>query len=128
MDIRLRRSGETVRDEYGNLVDPADVPPEPPEDYGLPWDDWEPPDDEPPPPDDASSADAPLVNPQVKLRAEQLTSQLLTVDGLRNIPPPTPLVDGYLYLNSLAWLGGKPGHAKTVLAVELACCVATGQV
>jgi AAA domain-containing protein len=76
---------------------------------------------------DPPEPDEPLVDARVKLRADELTGQLLGVDGLRNIPPPAPLVDGYLYLNSLAWLGGKPGHAKTVLAVDLACCVTTGR-
>jgi AAA domain len=56
----------------------------------------------------------------------KLLSQVLDVNGLRNIPPPSPLVEGYLFKNSLAWLYGKPGSAKTFVALDLACCVGTG--
>lgn len=59
-------------------------------------------------------------------RLNHLYAHLVDVDGLRNIPPPEPLVAGYLYRDSLAWLSGKPGHGKSFLAVDLACCVATG--
>jgi hypothetical protein len=55
-----------------------------------------------------------------------LSARVLTLDGLRNLPAPAPLVGGYLFRDSLAWLGGKPGYAKTFVAVELACCVGTG--
>jgi hypothetical protein len=62
----------------------------------------------------------------VDRRYLELRGQLLDTAGLRKIPPPEPLVADYLYRDSLAWLGGKPGHAKSFLAVELACCVGTG--
>lgn len=62
----------------------------------------------------------------VDARYLELHSRLLNLDGLRKLPPPTPLVDGYLFLDSLAWLGGKPGHGKTFAAIELAYCVGTG--
>lgn len=64
---------------------------------------------------------------RVKLRADELRLRLLDAAGLRNVPPPEPLVAGYLYRDSLAWLGGKPGHGKTFAAVDLACCVGTGR-
>lgn len=67
-----------------------------------------------------------VVNRDIDRRYLELLGQVLDLDGLRNIPPPAPLVEGYLFLNSLAWLGGKPGHGKTFVAVELACCVGTG--
>jgi hypothetical protein len=74
--------------------------------------------------------DDPLAEDQqqtaIDRRQLELQARLVTVDGLRRIPPPTPLVDGYLYRDSLAWLGGKPGHGKTFMAVDLACCIATG--
>src|SRR4051794_24201973 len=75
-----------------------------------PWDE-EPPDDE---------------TTRVKVRAEELRARLLDAAGLQAIPPPAPLVDGWLFKDSLAWLGGKPGHGKTFVAVDLAGCVATG--
>ena len=56
----------------------------------------------------------------------ELRARLVGTAGLLAIPPPTPLVDGWLYADSIAWLGGKPGHGKTFVAVELACCVGTG--
>jgi DNA-binding transcriptional ArsR family regulator len=57
---------------------------------------------------------------------QQLRAMLLDADGLRSIPAPTPLVDGWLYVDSLAWLGGKPGHGKTFVAIDFALSVATG--
>ena len=63
---------------------------------------------------------------RVKVRADLLRGQLLDVEGLATIPPAVPLVEDWLMTNSLAWLGGKPGHAKTFVAIELGCCVATG--
>ena len=62
----------------------------------------------------------------VDSRYLRLRGELLDLKALRNIPPPEPLVDGYLFLDSLAWLGGKPAHGKTFVAVELACCIGTG--
>ena len=59
-------------------------------------------------------------------RSLELHSQILDVDGLRKIEPPSPLIENYLFHDSLAWLGGKPGHVKTFIAVEIACCVGTG--
>jgi hypothetical protein len=56
----------------------------------------------------------------------ELHAKLVDAEGLRRIPPPEPLVDGWLYRDSLAWLGGKPGHGKTFAAVDLACCVGAG--
>jgi len=59
-------------------------------------------------------------------RYDELELRLVDIDGLEAIPPPEFLIDGYLIKNSLAWLGGKPGHFKSFVAVEMACCVATG--
>jgi hypothetical protein len=92
----------------GHELPPAEPPPEP---------------DEDPPerqrPDAVSQVD-------IDRRYLELTAKLLDVNGLRNIPAPQPIVEGYLYRNSLAWLGGKPGHAKSFIAVDLACCMAAG--
>jgi RecA-family ATPase len=55
-----------------------------------------------------------------------LMGQLLDAEGLRKIPPPTQLVEGWLFQNTLAWIQGKWGNGKSFLAIDLACCVATG--
>jgi hypothetical protein len=60
-------------------------------------------------------------------RYDQLAHSLLDSKGLRNIPSPTPIIDGYLFRDSLAWIGGKPGHCKSFVAAEIACCVGTGR-
>jgi hypothetical protein len=56
----------------------------------------------------------------------ELRSRLLDASGLLTIPVPVPIVEGLLYRDSLAWLAGKPGHGKSFVAVDLACCVGTG--
>jgi DNA-binding transcriptional ArsR family regulator len=62
----------------------------------------------------------------VDRRYLELRGRLLDVDGLRSIAGPVPIIEGLLYRDSLAWLAGKPGHAKSFVAVDLACCVGTG--
>jgi AAA domain len=64
---------------------------------------------------------------QTQTKLDWLEGQLLTSKGLRNIPSPVPIIDGYLFRNSLAWIGGKPGHCKSFVAAEIACCVGTGR-
>lgn len=86
----------------------------------------------PEPPEGDQPDEPPIDEPAAEVdevadrRYLELRGKLLTVAGLRDIPPPVPLVEGYLYRDSLAWLGGKPGHGKSFLAVDLACCIATG--
>ena len=62
----------------------------------------------------------------VTARHAELKAALLDADGLRKIPAPEPLVDGLLFVNTLAWISGKPGCAKTFAALDLACCTGTG--
>ncbi len=59
-------------------------------------------------------------------RLDELRSALLDSDGLDGIPVPEPLIDGLLFRDSLAWLHGKPGHAKSLLALDWGCCIAAG--
>jgi uncharacterized membrane protein len=59
-------------------------------------------------------------------RADELILRVINVEGLGKIKPPVPLVGGYLFRDSLAWLQGKWGNGKTFVAVDLACCVGTG--
>lgn len=62
----------------------------------------------------------------VDRRYLELRARLLTATDLRSIAAPVPIVEGLLYRDSLAWLAGKPGHGKSFVAVDLACCVGTG--
>lgn len=60
------------------------------------------------------------------LRRRDWSAELLTEERLAEIAPPTWLVEGWLATDSLARINGPSGHGKSFLAVELACCVATG--
>lgn len=60
-------------------------------------------------------------------RDEQLLRRLLRADQLDTLPEPQPLVAGVLYLDSVAWLQGRPGAAKSLVALDIAACVATEQ-
>lgn len=57
---------------------------------------------------------------------ELLRSSALTSDDLDSIPEPAPVIDGLLYRPGIAWLYGKPGTFKSVLAVDWGCCVSVG--
>lgn len=76
--------------------------------------------------DDVGHGDGGEQQTAVDRRYLELRSRLLDVAGLRRIAAPVPIVEGLLYRNSLAWLAGKPGHGKSFVAVDLACCVGTG--
>jgi AAA domain len=45
---------------------------------------------------------------------------------LGQIPAPQPLIDGWLALDTLAWLFGERGHCKSFVALDMAACVANG--
>ena len=55
-----------------------------------------------------------------------LRDQVLDLDGLRSLPPVTPLIDGFLYWNTLAQLSGPPGCLKSFLALTASCCLGMG--
>lgn len=55
--------------------------------------------------------------------AEIIKSRLLTTADLKNIPRPAPLLDGLLYLDSLAMLYGPSGGGKSFVAVDIAMTV-----
>ena len=59
-------------------------------------------------------------------RLDQLRAALVGSAGLDRLPVPEPLIDGLLYRDSLCWLHGKPGHCKSFVALDWACCVAAG--
>jgi len=56
----------------------------------------------------------------------RLTDLILSTKQLADIPQPKPLIPGFLFRDSLTWVGGAPGAYKSFLAVELACHVASG--
>lgn len=55
-----------------------------------------------------------------------LRSYILTGHAVESIPPPEPLIDDWLDLESLAVLYGRPGGGKSFLAIDYALHVATG--
>ena len=71
--------------------------------------------DIPPPPDGTTER-----------RQDQLRKLLLTSSGLDSIPQPAPVIDGLLYTDSLTWLTGKRGTAKTFVVIDMGACVAAG--
>lgn len=58
--------------------------------------------------------------------ADKIRSYLLRTADLDRISPPTPLVDRVLYLDSLAWIIGKPGCGKSFVALDWAGHIGSG--
>jgi hypothetical protein len=54
-------------------------------------------------------------------------AETLDDEGLAAIPAPVPLVDGWLYQDTLARINGPSGHGKSFVAMEMAACVANGR-
>ncbi len=67
----------------------------------------------------------PSENP-TQARLAELRAALVDSAGLDNIADPVPLIDGVLYMDSLAWLYGKPGSAKSFVALDWAGCIGNG--
>jgi RecA-family ATPase len=60
---------------------------------------------------------------------EKLRAALVDRDGLDLIPDPEPLVGSeIIFRDSLVWMVGKPGSMKSFAALDIAGCIATGQV
>jgi len=64
---------------------------------------------------------------EVEFRYQLLRSRLLTPDQLEKLPPPEPLIEGYCALNTLMTTFGRPGTAKTLLAMSMSFSLVTGQ-
>jgi hypothetical protein len=84
----------------------------------------------PPPPGGFNVADDEIArntaqNP-TQSRLAELRAALVDTGALDGIPDPVPLIDGVLYRDSLAWVYGKPGSAKSLVALDWAGCVAHG--
>lgn len=58
--------------------------------------------------------------------ADKIRSYLLRSEDLDSITPPTPLIDRVLYLDSLAWIIGKPGCGKSFVALDWAGHIGSG--
>lgn len=58
---------------------------------------------------------------------EALIARMLTPEQMRLQPPPAPLVNGVLDLDSSAWLIGKSGAYKSFVALDLAIHVGRGE-
>jgi hypothetical protein len=58
---------------------------------------------------------------------DRLRANLIDTAGLDSIGDPEPLITGVVQLDSIAWIGGRPGSAKTLVALDMAGAVGTGQ-
>lgn len=71
--------------------------------------------------DNATTDDPDATDPAAAIRGK-----IITTDDLAMLPPPRPLIDGYLYRNTLAWIAAAPGSYKTIMSIHLAGCIANG--
>jgi len=62
-----------------------------------------------------------------KARARDWGAELLSMSRMGEIPPPEPIVDGWLFRDSLGRIVGPSGALKTFVGIDLACSVATGR-
>jgi len=60
-------------------------------------------------------------------RAALPVFRTLSLDDLDNLPDPEWLVNGILPADALTTLYGAPGSTKSFFALDLACCVASGE-
>ena len=74
--------------------------------------------------DDVGTTDDPDGGPS--LQAVILKAKLLTVDQVKALPPPEPLIKGVLNRRKLGILWGKPGSGKSFVALDWGLSVATG--
>ncbi|MET7399173.1 AAA family ATPase [Dactylosporangium sp. NPDC005572] len=59
--------------------------------------------------------------------AVRLRDALVDSAGLDGIPEPEPLVEGIVYRDSLVWVIGPPGSAKSFVSLDMAGCISTGE-
>jgi hypothetical protein len=63
---------------------------------------------------------------QAEVKTELLRSMLLGPVDLAAIPPPEYLIEGYFTRNSLIALYGRPGTAKSFIAISMALAIVSG--
>jgi hypothetical protein len=75
-----------------------------------------------------AQATAPLgvVIEEDQSRADVIRGMMVTTEELANLPMPDPIVDGYLFRDSLAWIIGASGAGKSFLGVDIAMKIGTG--
>lgn len=72
-------------------------------------------------------AEAPVdVEAVTEEQIEGLRARMYTASQLEAIPPPKWLIKGWLTTDALARLSGSPGSWKSFVALDMACCIATG--
>lgn len=71
--------------------------------------------------------DEPAPLPRHRGATAPLGARLLSRSALRGLPDPEPLIEGVLDKGSIALLYGRWGTGKSFLALDWACCVATGR-
>lgn len=64
--------------------------------------------------------------PEPAARLDQLRTWVHHAADLSKIPPPVPVVEGWLDADSLAWVFGGPGCGKSFTVLDLGGCVANG--
>lgn len=57
---------------------------------------------------------------------ETLLGDMMDTADLSSLAALDPLVPGVLYRDSLAWLAGRPGRGKTLVAIDIAGSIGTG--
>jgi hypothetical protein len=74
-----------------------------------------------------------LTAPQLEVDVETgevvvkgLGDELLSYDGLQRLPPPVPLLEGWLYRHTVAAISAPPKSGKTFLVLEMMLCLAAG--
>lgn len=69
----------------------------------------------------------PEEQPEYQTPEEELNAALLTGSAILDIPPPEPLIEGWLNLDSVAVMYGRPKGGKSFVAIDMAMCVAAGR-
>ncbi|MFE7837347.1 AAA family ATPase [Streptomyces sp. NPDC057474] len=60
------------------------------------------------------------LTPQAELFLEKLKAGMMSGDALDELPDPAPVVDGWLYEDTLNWIAGPSGTFKSFVAHDLA--------
>lgn len=68
----------------------------------------------------------PLETEDLAQSPNSLLPYLLTERDLNSLVPPEPLIEGWLFRNTLAFLTGPPKKGKTFIALDMAMAVANG--